>query len=108
MQSLNVNLKGDKCRVPARGKNTLRFALHWMGPGTNAAWIVSVYARIEAGGELVSLGITYAYSANGTVSGPHVVPACEELVFVVTTTEKTGSSVQDTTLVRLQAMVTAE
>lgn len=104
---VNVNLKGDRCRYPATGKNTLRFGLYWQGPGTTAAWIVTVYGRIGAG-EWFSLGITYAYSANGTTSGPHEIPACDEVAFVVTTTEASGAGTQDPCWVRVEALLTRE
>lgn len=105
---VNVNLKGDRCWYPAAGKNTLRFGMYWQGPGTNAGWVVTVYARITPDGEPVSLGITYSFSANGTSSGPHVIPACSEVYFVVTTTESSGSGTQTPCWVRVEALLTAE
>lgn len=104
---LNVNLKGDRCSVPASGKNTLRFGIHWEGPGTTAAWVVTVHGRI-AGGPLMATAITYAFGAAGTLSGPHVIPAFDEIVFVVTTTEASGAGTQTACWVRVESLLTAE
>lgn len=111
---LRIDLNSAGARVllggrgGASGKNTLRFAVHHLGVGDSDAWGLTLMGRLGPTDDFVSLGITYGFASEGTLSGPHVIPTLYEVALDVTQAQETGSAAQTPNYARVEALVTAE